>query len=165
MAVTGAVSLSIDLRDVRTSDKESADIKVATSLSQAFVDGTGAGAINKIWQDTRSLADGANEALDLSPTASSGVLGAVTFAAVKLIYIRAATANTTTLTVSRTTTTGSAIFAADGDALAPLKAGGVFLFTDPSAAGVVVAAGDTDTITVTNSAGAGASYDIIVGGI
>ena len=156
MAIDGSASASVSLRNLATSDSEQATITMGLSGALSFAEGTGAGLINKIWQDTRTLTDGGNETLDLSPTPTSGITGIVTFTAVKVLLVKAADANTTNITV-----TGTLL----AKPPAVLKPGAVYLFTDPSAAGSVVGPGTGDTMIMTNSAGAAASYSVIVGGI
>jgi hypothetical protein len=156
MAVTGTASASLSCSNISASDSESANIGMSLAAGVTFVDGAGAGAINKIWQDTRTLTDGGNETLDFNPTPTSGMTGSVVFTAVKAILVTAAAANTTNITVTGT-------LLAKPPAI--LKPGGVFLFADPSAAGSIVTQTTADTMIMTNSAGAAASYSVVVAGI
>lgn len=165
MAVTGSVSVNFDFKNIGSSDDEQSTIAILKAIGSTFSDGTGALQLNKIWQDTLPLTDGQTITVDFSPTAASGASGAVTFAALKALVVYAPTTNTTNLTLSRAATTGISLFAADGDALAPLKPGGMLVFTDPSAAGMTMAAGDTDVLTIVNSAGAAATVVILAAGI
>jgi hypothetical protein len=163
MAVTGKVAVTIDLKDQRASDLQSAIAAIATAFEWTVADGNGANQMNLLWQDVRTLADGANEDLDVA-AALTNIFGAAVFAKVKFIAIKAAAANTTNLTVSRPAANGLVLLAAANDALAPLKPGGFFAFADPSAAGVAVTGGTGDLINIANGAGAQASYTIVVGG-
>lgn len=159
MPVTGKFSVAVDLKDAGSSDRESYEIRVATELVNSFVDGVGAGAVNAIWQDVRPLTDGGNETLDVSPTPTSGKSGVVTFARIKGCLIWAPATNTTNITI-----TGTLLYLAAGDAVRALKPGGVLLITDPSAAGMVVTPTTVDTIILTNSSGAAATYGVILAG-
>jgi hypothetical protein len=165
MAVTGSWSLAALLRDLSSSDVEASDIKAELALSGLFADGTGAGQVTKFWQDIRPLTDGGNESLDFSPTPASGKQGAVTFTALKFLLIWSPSTNTTNLTISRPAANGIALFGAASGSLAPIKPGLLFLYIDNSAGGLVVTAGTGDLITITNSAGAAATYGVIAAGI
>ena len=156
MPVTGNYSVGLEATNQSTSDSEEASVKIGRSLSGLFADGTGAGQVNKIWQDIRPLTDGGNETLDFNPTLpASGLSGAVAFTAIKAILIWAPATNTTNITITGTLLTM-------GD---PLKPGGVKFMADPSAAGMLVTATTKDTLVFTNSAGAVANYGIVVVGI
>src|SRR5262245_40612970 len=153
MAVTGSLSFSCDMKNQTTSDVESAEIKIATSLAQLFADGVGAGAVNAIWQDIIPITDGGTSSPDLSPTASSGVSGAVTFARIKVVVVWAPSTNTTNITISRHAS-NCPLLVTSSAALAPLKPGGFLVFVDPSAAGVAITATSADILfTATNGAG------------
>ena len=133
--------------------------------TRSFSNGTGAGQANMLWHDQRTLGASANEDLDLAGALVSAFGTTITFAAIKGILIVAASGNTNNVVVSRPASNGVGLFAAASDALAGLKPGGAFLFTDPSAAGLAVTAGTGDKLNVANS-GAGSSvvYDIWIWG-
>jgi hypothetical protein len=162
MSIQGSVNASVSLLNSGISDSEQSNISIAAGLAASFVDGTGAGAINAMWQDIRPLADGANEPLDVVPAPTSGISGSVTFARLKVAVFWAPSTNTTNITVVRHASTGVAVFTLAGAGVV-LKPGGFFAFVDPSATGVPVAAG-TDIFTVTNSAGAAATYGVVFAG-
>lgn len=148
---TNALDLSTPLDEI---------VRVYTNL---FGNGTGANQINHIFHDQRST-DGTGEDLDLAGGLTSPISGAaITFAAVKFILIYAATANSGNVVISRPAANGLVLFAAANDALAGLKPGGLFLFTDPSAAGLTVTGGTGDLLHVAASAGT-VTYDVVIGG-
>ena len=123
--------------------------------------GTGAGAADMLWSDTRTLAASATEDLDLAASLTGPLGGTLTFAKVKLLYVTAAAGNTNDVVVSRAAA-GIPLFAATGDSL-PVKPGGCLLWCAPNATGVAVTATTADTVTVTNSAGGtGVTYSIVV---
>lgn len=129
-----------------------------------FTNGTGANQGNMIFHDQRTLTASATENLDLAGVLTSKFGTTITFMAVKGILVVAAAANTNNVNVSREGTNGVPVFLALGDGL-PVKPGGVFLWIDPTAAGVAVTAGTGDLLTVANSAG-GTSvvYDVWIWG-
>jgi hypothetical protein len=165
MTMTGSASGGVSFTDSTFSDTEFSTVTIGQTQAQSFADGVGAGQCNAFWQDTRTLLTSANEGtgLDFAPTSSSGKTGVVTFARIKVLYVRADPTNTTTITVSKPTN-GLNIFTGTTPALAALTPGGVFLFVDPSATGIPVAAGTSDLLQIANSAGASANYTIIVAG-
>jgi hypothetical protein len=99
--------------------------------------GTGAGAVNLIYADTTTLADGANTTLDLY---ASGTLKDVhnrdlTMAALKFLYIKNNSADATLL-VGGGASNDLGIFAATSDILKIPPGGDAILWNDPSASGL-----------------------------
>ena len=164
MTISGSAQAGVSFVDSSVSDAEQATISIGQSAAQSFADGVAAGQCNAMWQDTRTLTTGASESLDFAPTSSSGKTGVVTFARIKVVYVRADPANTTNITVSKPTNGLNIFTGGTTPALAALTPGGAFLWVDPSATGVPVAAGTADLLAITNSAGASANYTIIVAG-
>lgn len=138
--------------------------EVNQEYTQSFSDGEAASKAEAMWHDTRTIAASGTEDLDLAGVLVSGLLGtAITFKSIKAILIRAASTNTNNVVISRPAANGFLLFGAASDALAGLTPGGMFLFTDPSAAGVAVTAGTGDLLTITNSAGTtGVTYDVLI---
>jgi hypothetical protein len=112
----------------------------------SMLEGTTQDKVDLAYAKRRTLASATGEDLDLA--------GA-------LVLIQAVDTNTTTLTVSRPAANGAPLFAAVSDALAALGRKGVFLWADPDD-GIAITAGSADLVTVTNSAGAIAKYDVIL---
>ena len=162
-AVSGSVSLTIDLQDTRTSGSESATQTIKQLFRWNVASGTGADQANLCWTSTRTLTTGANEDLDLSGSLTN-LFGAAVFTVQKLIAISAAAANTTSLTVSRPATNGVPFLVAAGDAFV-LGAGDFSVLTRRSTAGVTVTAATGDLINVLNSSGASATYTVTVCGL
>lgn len=129
-----------------------------------FTSGTGAGQADLNWSDQRTLGTGATEDLDLAGVLTNAFGTSLTFVKVKGVLLYAATANTTVLTISRVATTGFGLFDADGDAM-KLYAGGFFAWCAGTGNnGAAVTATTDDTLTVTNAAGASATYDVHIFG-
>ena len=163
MTFSGTLSAILNLDLVNAGDISTAKDQPRKTLSAVFADGTGINQANNVYHAQRLLTTGQSEDLDL---AGGGLLNpfgnALTFTKVKAIVIFALAANTTILTLSRPTN-GLPFFGAVGDAL-DLKPGGIFMFIDPSAAGVAVTGGSADLVRVANASGASASYQIIIVG-
>ena len=166
VSVTGNLHLVAALDDVRSavtgSSRESGRRSMAFDVAWQIASGTAASQADRIWADTRTVADGATDALDLSGTLTDAFGATVSFATLKAIVIAAASANTTTLTLARPAgATGVTLFAATSDALAPISAGGLVCWVNP-AAGLTVTNSTADIINVVNSASAAANYDVIL---
>jgi hypothetical protein len=138
-------------------------VRINKSYSVALGDGTGANQADRMFADQRTLADGGNETLDCSGLLAP-FFGATALALVRLkaFLFHSLPTNTTNLTVSRGATNGALLFTAVSSGVAAIKPGAMFLWCDPSATAVGVTAGTADLITVTNSAGAAATYDVYI---
>ena len=138
-------------------------VKINKSYSITLGDGTGANQADRMFADQRTVADGATETLDLSGLLAP-FFGAAPIALlkIKVLALFASPSNTTNLTYSRAATLGSLVLTAVSSGVAALKPGAFFVWCDPSAAAVAVAAGTSDIITITNSAGAAATYDVYI---
>lgn len=160
-AQTSKIQLTIQSTYTNPLDLSTVTSRIAKNYVQNLANGSGANKASKVFADTRTLTTGANEDLDLAGSLTDAFGQTLTFAKVKALAIVAAVANTTTLTVTRPSSNGAPFLAAAGDGFA-LKPGGIFLLTDPSSAGIAIAASSADLINVANAAGASASYDVIV---
>lgn len=167
VSVTGSIRLLSSIKDERTAvtgaTNEVGVRNAALDAAWLVASGTAAGLADKVWSDTRVVTTGATDSLDLAGTLTDAFGSVVTFVKIRAIIFSAASTNTTTLTISRVATAGVPLFAADGDAIAPLSAGGFFCWADP-AAGLTVTATTDDILSIVNSAGASATYSITVVG-
>lgn len=154
LKMVGALSNPLDLST--PTDAFSVD------YTKLFANGTGADQGNMIWHDQRSVGT-SGEDLDLAGGLTSSFGAALTFTAVKGILIVASAANSGNVVISRPASNGLVLFAAASDALAALKPGGIFLFTDPSAAGLTVTAGTGDLLNIDSSSGT-VTYDVWIWG-
>lgn len=164
MSFTGSVQVVIKGDLVNAGDLSSGKDILRQTLENLLTDGSGANQASTQWSDRRTLATGANEDLDFAGGITNAFGVTLTLTKIKAIIIQALAANTTNLTVSRPASNGVPFFAAASDAVV-LKPGGLFVLTDPSAAGVTVTAATGDLLNILNAAGASASYDIIVFGV
>lgn len=130
-------------------------------------DGTGANQADILWVDERTVADGANDDIDLAG-ALSGAFGAtITAAEVVGFFIanspRSGAANSTDLTVGNEGTNPWEGFLSSGGTLGPIKPGGFCLMGAGHVDGIgSVTAGTGDILRIANSAGAAATYRIAV---
>ncbi len=129
----------------------------------SFQPGTGSGQMDEWFDDIRTLADGANESLDLSGSSQADFTGvALAFAHVKLLGIYADPANTTDLTVGNGTNPFLGALGAGANTLI-LKPGELHMFVRP-VTGYPVVGGASDILKIANGAGAAAKYTILIGG-
>ena len=123
--------------------------------------GTGTDQADKMFSDTRTLGASATEDLDLAASLADGLGGTITFVKLKALIVKAASANTNNVVVSRPAANGVPLFAAVSDAI-PVLPGGVFAWVSPGA-GITVTPATGDLVTITNSAGTtSVNYDVII---
>jgi len=130
----------------------------------ALASGAGAGNIDVLWRDTRTLAASASENLDLAGALTDQLGSAAVFARVKAILVMAAPGNTNNVNVSRGSSNGAPLFLANGDGL-PVRPGGFWLLScaDSDGTGYALTAGTADILTVANSnSGTSVEYTIAV---
>lgn len=130
--------------------------------------GVGLNQADKVWSKSSTLAASAVDTFDLQGGLVDAFGIAFTPAKVKAILIVASAANTTNLTIQNVLN-GVPILGASGTGCtagpfgnAVIRPGTAFLLADPTLAAFAVTAGTGDLITVTNAAGASASYDIVI---
>jgi hypothetical protein len=125
--------------------------------------GIASGQADLIFSDRRSLALSATENLDLAGTLLDPFGGALAMVTVKMIYIRAADANTNDVLVGGAG--AAALAGVFGDAatdLIKVKPGGVFLWAAPKTGAPVVAT-TADLLKVANGgAGTAVTYDVVI---
>jgi len=131
-----------------------------------YDNGTGAGQVDRIWHDTRTLTASSSEDLDLSGAALLDPYGnAVVFARVKVLMISAALGNTNNVVVGGVASGLSTILAPAATGTEIIRpGGGMAWWAGPAdATGAVVTATTADLLHVANSgAGTSVTYDIIV---
>jgi hypothetical protein len=164
MTLTTTLALTAKGRQAGTVDLGSTAAERAISASVALVNGTGAGAADLMFADTRTLAASGTEDLDLAGALADAFGTAQVFARIKAIVVQADAGNTNNVVVSRPASNGLTIFSAAGDAI-PVRPGETLALICgvADAVGHVVTAATGDLLTVTNSAGTtGVTYSIMV---
>ncbi len=158
---TGKVSVSIAFTQTNALDKSTPTDSLSQTFTRTFTSGTAADQCDLIWHDSRTLTNGATEALDLNGGTLNGAFGAVTFDKVKGILI----ANTNTengLKIGAAAANALGLFDNTSDILVlPLASAtnkpSLFLWEAPGAAGIAtttnddlkIAHGGTTTNTIT----------------
>jgi hypothetical protein len=144
-----------------SSDLSTTVRRTNVSESLTFTNGTGANQAQIVWSDSRTIAAGSNESIDLLSLDDDR--GTLVFSAIKAIYVRATGASSVFWTgfgVGDDWDTGPLQApAASGLFIPP---GGLLLVTNPSAAGWAVAAPSNEIAIQNSSETAAATYDIIL---
>jgi hypothetical protein len=155
-AFTADITSALDLTTV------SAPVSFARQLF--FTLGAAANQIDKVFTDTITVAPSATTTLDLNGGLTDPFGTAMPLARIKGLYVAASPLNTNNVLVARPATNGVPLFSAVSVNI-PLHPGGAFLWTVPSAAGVVVTAATGDLIDFTNSAaGTSVTFDVVIAG-
>lgn len=158
-SIAGDLSSSLDL--------VTALAKLQASRGQVYDSGTGAGQVDRIWSDTRTLAASGTEDLDLVGAALLDPYGvAVVFARVKAILVSAAPGNTNNVIIGANVVNSWATLigptGASGGTIT-VRPGGGFAAWCSDATGWATTAATGDLLHVANSAGGtGVTYDIVI---
>lgn len=124
--------------------------------------GTGLGAADMVWSDTRTINASSNEDLDLAGSLTGPLGTTLTFARIKGLLVAAASGNTNNVRVTRPASNGVPLFLAASDGI-DVKPGGCLLWFAPDATGVAVTAGTGDLINIANSSsGTSVTYDVVI---
>lgn len=166
MAYSNAGQLRVILANNFDNTLDLSTIRDALALSwdQPYANGAGAGQAQVCWHDSRSLAGGASENLDLN-AALPCAYGVVNFTAIKAIGIKVKT-TTTNYRLLIGGAAGQPITSLWGDPTDKLKisANGMFLLTGWTD-GYSVGAGASDLLKVDNPSAGVVDYDIFVIGV
>jgi hypothetical protein len=161
-SVTGNVKITANFALAGTVDLGSTAYQVNESYLHTFTNGTGAGAINNIWTDTRTLAASTTEDLDLAGGVANAFGSTLTFTKIKGIIIHAASTNTNNVVVGGDSN-GLIGWVGAANDLINVRPGGTFCIIEPNAAGYAVTAGTGDILQIANSSsGSSVVYDIII---
>lgn len=137
------------------------------SRGQNYDPGTGAGQVDKIWTDTRTIALSSSEDLDLAGVLLDAFGGTLTFARIKAIMISAAPGNTNNVIVGGVAAGLSTLILPQTTGQVVVRPGGGFMAWcgGGDATGFLVTATTADLLHVANSgAGTSVTYDIAVMG-
>ena len=161
MALTGNLKVMLALNEVKTSQDFASP---AFALSKEYpwklaTSGTGASQADLLFADQRSLAQSANEDLDVNAVLTSPLGTTITMVKIKAIGIFAAAANPGNLTVGRGATNGVVWISAISAGVVVPPGGGQFWFAP--LAGLAITAGTSDLINVAAAATTGTyTYDV-----
>ncbi len=162
-AVSGNIQVTPEVTETATTDLGTATWKYSNSTTWAdsFTSGTGLNQVNKVFQDTVSLAGSAAQTYDLDSTLT-GPLGSVSFSRIYTIIVKrtdtpaASTQDENILIGGDWVLTKYLVPGADtlSAVTIPIRPGGIWYFSAPDATGVAVTASTGDQITFTNASSA-----------
>lgn len=162
MSLTAKIPVNVDIYQTKTYNFGSFAIK--SKLGQNFTDGSGADQMDTIWADNRTLANGANETLDLHDGSLKDAFGdSFTLNKLKILYIKN-NSEDANLLVGGAASNQLDLFSDTSD-IKKIRPGGFMLEIAPDDNGI-----DTSTDAKLKIAhdGAGTSslvYDIIAAGV
>lgn len=162
MALESTITASIKAVETGAADLAQPNAPAELSVKHSFANGSGANQASKLFSDSRTLAASGSEDLDLAGVLTGALGGAITFASVKAIMIRAKATNANNVVVGPAASNGFLGPFGDASDRLAIRPGGVFLITAP-ASGWAVIAGTGDLLTVANSgAGTPVDYDVVL---
>ena len=137
---------------------------ISADWSVKLTDGTGANQADTLWHDQRTLADGANETIDVHDGSLSDAFGtAVTLDKLKMICIKNGSSDAD-LEIGGAAATQLGLFA-DGTDILNLPPGGIFVYSAPGSAGLDCSTNSDLKLTHDGTGESTLTYDIIVVGI
>ena len=155
--IVGLLTGVVDIGDVAHS--------LSYNPSVTLTDGTGANQINRIYADTITLAASATQDIDLAGTLVDAIGQTVTFARVKGILIRTASANTNNVIVGGASSNGFITWVGGATHTVTVRPGGFLAIAAPDATAYAVTAGTGDLLRVANSSsGSSVTFDLVIVG-
>lgn len=163
--ITGKLRIFLNLLFEKVLDLSVAEDNLTLSAQLVFTYGTGANQINKIYHETRVLADGANATLNLydSGTLKDSFGNDLAISALKLLYIKNNSADATLLLFGGNS--ADIPICSNANDQIKIKPGGIFPWIDLSAAGTVISTNKNLRIEHDGTGTETMAVDIIVGGI
>jgi len=161
MNISGFIGAVINLACNKANDLSVSRDDLILTPQENFVPGTGNNQLDKLFHDVRTLADGANESLDLAGSLVDQFGTTITFVKIKAMLIRNLSA-TQTLTIGAGSNPFINWVGHPTDTI-KIPPNGMFLLVAPLA-GFAVTAGTGDILKVANAAGAACDYQIALAG-
>jgi hypothetical protein len=163
MPLNASISTTVEGLLSNVTATGSAEYEIAVSNVLRFLDGTGAGQVDRAYHAQRTLAASATEDLDLVGSLLNPIGSTAVMARLKYILVIGAAGTTNNVNVTRPAANGVPLFLAAGDGVA-VRPGGKFELGCTDATGIaVLTAGTADLLTFTNSAGGTpVTYDVLL---
>src|SRR5262245_37171162 len=141
------IRLSINATEMKVLDLATPEARTAITEALTLAAGTGLDQADRIFHDRRTLSASATENLDLAGVLTDIFGDALSFARIKLIYVKAAAANTNNVLVGGAASNAFP-FLGDATDIVPLKPGEWFVKVTGSATAWPVTAGTGDILKV-----------------
>jgi len=163
MSLKFTYSLGIGINFIKSLDLGDVTANLTLTRGEVLQDTTAALHADVVYHDARTLADGANETLDIHDGSLSDAFGdALTIDKLKAIYIKNNSTDANLL-IGGAAATQMGLFNDVSDVL-KLRPGGELLLTAPDADGIDVTANADLKITHDGTGSSELTYDIIVAG-
>ena len=152
MALNAQVLVSIVAQESSSGDMFNQMRVTPASYSLSLTEGTGASQSQVVWSDSLAAYDPV-----ITPNALSDDRGTVSITALKLVYVK--NTGAVDLWIGSPVLGGQrVIFSKDQDIIVP--AGGIFVLSNPSAAGWATSGGQV--LSILSTTGANVSFDIVL---
>ena len=157
----GTIKASWEVAHTNALDLSTTRDALSLPKAHTITDGSGANQFNEQFHDTRPIAGGANDDIDLAGGLTNAFGATITFTAIKALQV----INTGTVEIQIDQSLANGWVAAM-TGTQKIAAGGSYQFVAPTAAGYVVTADSGDLLRITNNdAVVAAEYDIAIGGL
>jgi len=159
--VSGSIQVTPTVTETATVDNGAATwtYGASTPWSNTFTNGTGLNQVNKVFQDTVSLAGSAAQSYDLDSTLT-GPLASVTFTRIYAIIVQRTDTPAASTQDEALSVGGDFVLTkylggwVDDAILIPIRPGGALYILAPDSTGIAVTATTGDVITLTNASSA-----------
>lgn len=167
MTLSAKITAAITATETGPNDFGGPDFAPEIKAILNLADGTTASRADKFWADQRQIAAASNDDIDLTGVlrdAFGDTINQVELVALMVINgPRTGPQNTTNLTIGGGTNPVVGFLGGTTPTIGPIRPGGVVLLACPDAAGLgAITAGTGDILRIANSAGAAATYQIVV---
>lgn len=162
MTATSIISIKSAAEVNTVHDLGVASFTASLNAGFNFTNGTGAGKIQAVYSDRRTLAASATDSLDLSDTLTDKFNTVIAFTSVKGIMLKADAANVDPLMIGGAGASGfNSWLSGAGDAVKVMP-GGCLVLIAPDATGYPVTAGSGDLLEVVNTGGSEMNYELVI---
>jgi hypothetical protein len=162
MPLTATVRAGIRAQQTKALDLGTPSYDLSKIVDFALTSGTGAGAADLMFTDTRTVAASGTDALDLAGGLTDAYGTTLTFVELRAVLVAASSANTNNVRINRPSSNGVPLFLAAGDGI-DVPPGGVFLWACPADGKVTVTASTGDLLNIDNSSsGSSVTYSVVI---
>lgn len=165
MALTTALNLNLRATLTGTADLSTPTAEIAKTIATSLTSGTGLGAADQVFSDTRTLTTSSSETLDLAGSLTNDLGATISFARIKMIFINVQTTTAGyTLEVGGNASNQFINWVGDATDKIVVRGGGCFLLYTPDATAYAVTASTGDILKINNPSAGSVTYDIIIVG-
>ena len=164
MSLVAKIAIALNITNTNSLDLSTPSDVIDLVRGVNLKDGTGANQAQVLFHDTRTLADGANETLDIQDGSLTDAFGtAVTIEKLKALYIKNNSTNANLL-IGGAASNAIGLFS-DSTDKAVVKPGGEYLVTAPDSTGLDTSINASIKIAHDGTGSSSLTYDIIAVGV